>query len=125
MFIIELAYASVFFILIIMFIVVKFLRKKYNIMPYPSEYQHVNVLHKRIEFILALVALILLVLSYIFEHSLTIILLVFSLLLITFVFRFYMQYKHEPEEKEYLITLVQAIGFFIITFGGIILYFMV
>lgn len=108
-------------VLAIMLIFIKFIRKKYNIVPYPKPYRHINNIHKWGERFLILLAIILFILSYIIEWYL-----IFGFAIASCIangFRAYMEYKHQREEKEYIITFIETLGISIILVGLPIFYF--
>ena len=107
-------------VIAIKFIVTKLLRKKFNIITYPNSDRYINNTHKWGEGILRLLAITLFILSYFFEY------LIFGLvfiLLLMLIFSAYMEYKHEREEREYIITIAETLMYLILIIGAPILYF--
>ncbi|GGA92978.1 DUF4181 domain-containing protein [Ornithinibacillus halotolerans] len=102
------------------FLFVKFIRKKFNITVYPNSERYINQTHKQSERILLLIAVTLFILSYFFNYLIV----GFAVtLLYALVYRAYMEFRFEREEREYVITIVKSLAFLVVITGAPLIYF--
>lgn len=109
-------------VLVIKMALIKFLKKKYSIVPDPGEYIHMNNTHKWGERGLIQCAIIFLIISF-FSHRILFLYFFVITLCIGLGFRTFMEYKYEREQGVYIITFIETIGVCIMIIGASILYY--
>lgn len=105
-------------VLLIMFIVSAILKKKYNIQQDFAPLRYYSKAHKWVERTLFLGFVIIIILVYM-NYTSAELYLFLGYLVILFGYRTYMEYKHEREEKEYLLTLVLTCSALVLFVGSI------
>jgi uncharacterized membrane protein YfcA len=111
-------------VLVIMLFLTIHFRIKNNIVADFSLYRPINNTHKWVERILLILYVIITFIAF-FAFKLShkeIYALLFGFFTILTSFRAFMEYKHEREEKNYIIQLTWSIGYFIIFIGIIALF---
>ncbi|SHG60377.1 DUF4181 domain-containing protein [Ornithinibacillus halophilus] len=105
-------------VMLIAFILTVIIRIKHKI-PYDflSVYRHVNKTHKRGELLLILIFITITLLSFfVFSYrEFYVLLSIFCTILLGY--RSYMEFKHEREEKEFMISLIWGSGWFTLFIG--------
>ena len=97
-------YIFIALILVINSVLTKFLRKKYNIID-PKRIRYMSNTHKWVEIILIILFVISLAFLWFFE-DLVLVYVLIAIGSVAYIFRAFVEYKYEQEEKEYIITLV-------------------
>lgn len=94
-------------LLIIRFLLTSYVREKYNIIRGSHSYPPINNTHKWVNRLLLILFIVSILLAF-FVNPLFVY--VFSLVIVIYpVFNAFMEYKHEKEEKEYIVTSINAL----------------
>ncbi|WP_047985448.1 DUF4181 domain-containing protein [Ornithinibacillus californiensis] len=109
-------------VLIIRFLLVKFLRKRYKIIPYLEQNRYINKTHEGLVYIIRIIAIVFLILSFFIQNLILIIGFAISLC-VGVGFQAFMEYKYEREEKEYIITLIDILVYIVLISGVFLSYF--
>ncbi|WP_418895885.1 DUF4181 domain-containing protein [Sporosarcina cyprini] len=106
--------------LVISSVFTKFIRNKYNIID-PQRIRYVSNTHQWVEIPLVVLGVIFIVLFWIFEIS-VLLYLAIAIFAVVPLFRSFVEYKYEREEKEYIITLIDF-GIWSIFMGVLLVYY--
>ncbi|MBB4825767.1 hypothetical protein HNO89_003003 [Sporosarcina luteola] len=106
--------------LVISSVLTKYIRNKYNIID-PQRIRYVSNTHQWVEIPLVVLGIIFIVLFWFIEGS---VFYYFAIAIFAVVplFRAFVEYKYEREEKEYIITLINF-GLWSIGMGVLLLYY--
>jgi len=104
-------------VLLITIIVTFLLRKKYHLPTGFRLYRHRTPFHKRLEFVLLVLYILAAIVTMIFFTYSGIYLLLFAFFATLMIIRAFIEYKHEPDEKEYIIRFIWFISWGILFIG--------
>lgn len=107
-------------VILIMYLVRFIVRNKLNIPPDWGNNRPINHMHRWGNRIFMVLTLSILILVYVIDNF-NLLFLVFGLLLVYVCFEAFLEWKYEPEEKQYFLSIIEAIAVGVIFIGFIIL----